>query len=312
MLKNQDFFKNLAEKKQNGKLSNAILFFCDDEETTKRVLILAALMLEYPSWQLLDEESAQFKRVENSADLDIKTYPKGQRLLVADSNEIVMEAYVKPVNLPLKIFLINSIDDATEEAQNKLLKVLEEPPINVMFLLSAKSETKVLPTIKSRCEKIAINPLSMGEMKSFCSNALALALGSGYIGKTLAFDRKENLEEIADFAISILTKMKNSKEVVKFSKQFLDFSSEIDLILLILSIAIEDLIKIKCESESLCKLSMYKQSLKQVEAEYTVRALCEISKLLARLREKMEFNANLTMAIDNFLLKILEVKYLCK
>ncbi len=124
-----------------------------------------ALLLEYPTFDLFDEKSAEFLKIENRVDLDIKMYPKNNaKLLVADANEIVSESFIKPVNLPYKIFLINNFDVSTEEAQNKLLKILEEPPKNVYFILSVKNEGKVLPTIKSRCDKIKILPLSQEEI----------------------------------------------------------------------------------------------------------------------------------------------------
>ena len=47
---------------------------------------------------------------QNGADVDIKVYPNGDRLLVADSNEIVSEVYIKPALHEKKIFLIKNID----------------------------------------------------------------------------------------------------------------------------------------------------------------------------------------------------------
>lgn len=313
IIKNQDFFQKLVEKKERNNLSNAILFFCEDDLTASKVLILTALLLEYPTFDLFDENSAEFLKIENGVDLDVKVYPKNkEKLLTSDSTEIVSECFVKPVNLPNKVFVINNFDISTEEAQNKLLKVLEEPPKNVYFLLSAKSEEKVLPTIKSRCDKIKINPLSYEEISKLCSDKLAVILGNGFFGKTFEYEKKENLKNLTDFAVSLFTELKNSKQVILFSKRFIEEKNDIDLILEVMSLCIEDILKIKCESENLCKLRGYTSELKDVEPEFSVKALCEISKLISRLREKIEFNANLTIAIDNFLLKMLEVKYLCK
>lgn len=313
VLKKQDFFQNIVKKKQDGMLSNAIMFFCEDSFTSKNILILTALLLEYQTFELFNEQSAEYKKIESGVDLDVKLFPKDdERIKVADSNEIVIDAYEKPVNLQNKIYILQNFDDATEEAQNKLLKVLEEPPKNVYFLLSAKSEERVLPTIKSRCEKIKINPLLDEEIKSICKDELAVVLGNGFVGKTLALERQSNLKEIVDFGVSTFCELKSSKQVVLFSKKFLSFKNDINLVLEVMSLCIEDILKLKCESETLCRLKRYFSDLKEVEPEYSVRALCEISKLISRLQEKMEFNANLTVAIDNFLLKILEVKYICK
>ena len=299
IIKNQDFFKNLINEKQKNTMSSALLFFCDDEVTASKVLVLTALLLEYPTFEMFNEQSAEFVKIEKNVDLDVKVYPKNnEKLLVSDSNEIVAEAYVKPVNLPNKIFIIKNFDVSTEEAQNKLLKILEEPPKNVYFLLHAKSEDRVLPTIKSRCDKIKINPLDEKTIENFSQNTLANILGGGYVGRTVALSKNEDLKKIVEFAVSLFTGLKTSKQVIKFSKTFLELKDNLNLILEVMSFCIEDIIK--------------KDDLKDVEPEFSVEALCEISKLISSLREKVEFNANLTVAVDNFLLKILEVKYLCK
>lgn len=313
IIKKQGFFQNLIKEKEKNTLSSALLFFCEDELTAFKVQILTALLLEYPTFEMLNDSSTEFLRIENNIELDVKIYPKDQgRLVVADSNDIVAEAYAKPVNLPYKIFIIKNFDSATEEAQNKLLKILEEPPKNVYFLLHACNEDRVLPTIKSRCDKIKISPLSQEEIKKFSHNKLANILGDGYIGKTLFLSKQENLEELTDFAVSLFTEMKNSKNVLKFSSKMLKYKDDLDLILRSMLLCIEDIIKIKCEKEDLCKLDLYKDQLKDVEPEFSIQALCEISAIVTKLKEKMEFNANLTVAFDNLLLKFLEVKYLCK
>lgn len=313
IIKNQEYFKNLVQKRDENMLANAMLFFCEDEKTNDITLVLTALMLEYKMFDLFNEDSAEFLKIQNGVDLDVRSYPKsGERLVVTDSNEIVDETFVRPLNLPYKIFVINGIDSATEEAQNKLLKVLEEPPKNVYFLLSAKSEERVLPTIKSRCDKIKIPPLGVSEISKVTTDRFAMILGNGYLGKTVELAKKENLREIVNFGVELFTKLKSSKQVLSFSKVFLGFKDDVDLVLEVMSLVIEEILKIKCESESLCKLEMFKSDLKDVEPEFSVETLCEISKLILHLREKIEFNANLTVAIDNFLLKILEVKYICK
>ncbi len=311
-LKSQDFFKNLVEKKQNGTFPNAMLFFCDDALTSQKILVLTSLLLEFEGYDFFDENSAQFTRIESGIDLDVKVFPKGEKLLVADSNEIVSDCFVKPVNLPKKVFIINNFDNSTEEAQNKLLKVLEEPPQNVHFLLSAKNEEKVLATIKSRCEKVKISPLLPEQIFPLVKNPLACILGGGFLGKTLELSKNENLSEIVDFAVSLIVELKNSKQVLAYSKKFLEKTTDFDLILQVMLLCVEDIIKIKCESENLCKLKDYSQKLKDVEPEFSVQALCEIVSLVSNLREKIEFNANITVAVDNFLLKMLEVKFLCK
>ncbi len=309
IIKNQNFFKKLEEKP----LSNSLLFYCEDDKTSEVTLILTALMLNYKTYALMNENSAEYKRVLNGADLDIKIYPKNkEKLLVSDSNEIVDEVFIKPTNKENKVFLIENIDLSTTEAQNKLLKVLEEPPKNVYFLISAKQADRVLPTIKSRCDKITIEKLPLGEIEKVCKNPLACMLCEGYVGKAEELSKNSNLNEIVDFAVSLVCDLKNSSQVLRFSKRFQEFKGDIDLILKIYSFCLEDMLKIKTEIKDYCLMKMFLPKIESVESEFSVQAICEILNLITFFRKKLEFNANLPVAIDNLLLKILEVKYICK
>ena len=313
VIKNQKFFQKLEEKWQNGKFANSVLFFCDDEKTGEYVLILTALMLEYKMYQLFNEKSSEFLKVLKDGDIDIKMFPKNkEKLLVSDSNEIVDETFVRPVNHENKIFIIKNIDNSTEQAQNKLLKVLEEPPKNVYFLMSCASSDKVLPTIKSRCDKVVVERLPQDEMKKYFKNELACMLSDGYLGRAEELSKNSNLEDIVDFAVKLVCELKNSSQVLKCSKDLQDKKGDMQLVLKIYLMCLEDLIKIKSEKDDIVTMKTYLPMLKSVESEFSVHAICEIHDLICHFMEKLQFNANLSVAVDNLLLKILEVKYLCK
>ncbi|MFU0832182.1 MAG: DNA polymerase III subunit tau [Oscillospiraceae bacterium] len=66
--------------------------------------------------------------------------------------EIRSDAYVRPNEAPIKVYRLLGVQNMAEPAQNALLKVLEEPPENVLFLLTAVSASALLPTIRSRVQ----------------------------------------------------------------------------------------------------------------------------------------------------------------
>ena len=68
-----------------------------------------------------------------------------------------------------RVIIIDAIDDININAANYILKLLEEPPKNVLFLIIAHNLGRVLPTIKSRCRKVLLTPLNTEEMKSILS-----------------------------------------------------------------------------------------------------------------------------------------------
>ena len=274
---------------------------------------MTALAINYKTFELFNEDSAEYLKVKKGADIDIKVYPKNnEKLLVSDSNEIVSEVYMKPAFHENKVFIIENLDISTEQAQNKLLKVLEEPPKNVYFLISCMEDALVLPTIKSRCQKIVLGKLPKESFDKLIKNPLAGMVSEGYVGLYEEYSKKADLEEVVDTAVKLVTDLKNSGQVLKFSIDLMRFKEDIRLIFKIYIRALEDLIKIKSEKEELCSLPLYKEALKSVESEFSINAICEINSLVSMFIKKREANVNEQVAVEQLLLKILEVKYICK
>ncbi|MFR8529717.1 MAG: ATP-binding protein [Anaeromassilibacillus sp.] len=66
--------------------------------------------------------------------------------------QIRADAYIKPNEAPLRVFLLEGAETMSEQAQNALLKVFEEQPDRVLFLLTVTSAVKLLPTVRSRAQ----------------------------------------------------------------------------------------------------------------------------------------------------------------
>ena len=71
---------------------------------------------------------------------------------------------LKPLIAPFKVYIIDEVHMLTEAAFNALLKTLEEPPANVVFLLATTEPHKVPVTIRSRCQHIPFHRISMADM----------------------------------------------------------------------------------------------------------------------------------------------------
>ena len=89
----------------------------------------------------------------------------GGKLNVEDCERIVEESLLAPVEGTKKLFVLDAFGAASALVQNKLLKILEEPPAGVSFLLGAESEFPVLPTVLSRTVKIMVPPFSEEEIE---------------------------------------------------------------------------------------------------------------------------------------------------
>ncbi len=89
---------------------------------------------------------------------------EGNSIKIDQIRELTKKVYEKPVVSNKKVYIINDSDCMTKEAQNSLLKTLEEPPEYVTIILIASNDNLFLPTIKSRCTKIIFNKLTNSEL----------------------------------------------------------------------------------------------------------------------------------------------------
>jgi DNA polymerase-3 subunit delta' len=100
----------------------------------------------------------------------------------------------KPLHGARRIFLIDHIDRANEQAANSLLKILEEPPAHLILVLTAENAYDLLPTIRSRAVPFQFAPLPGSEMREFAkSKKLSdperrIALASGSPGRAVSLD----------------------------------------------------------------------------------------------------------------------------
>ncbi len=84
-----------------------------------------------------------------------------------------------------RVCVVDSADDLNASAANALLKVLEEPPARAIFLIIAHQPARVLPTIRSRCRKLALRPLAEAEITAVL-DGLDVDADSATIGQAIA------------------------------------------------------------------------------------------------------------------------------
>ena len=309
ILKTQDFLK-IKEEIKEGAISKSVLLITKDEHYSFQFALSVASLL-FNGGELLENEN--YFKVKSLSHPDLKVYPQKDRLMVADSDDIVEEGAIKPIFANKKIFIIRNIDNGMEQAQNKILKTLEEPANNVYFILTTSNINKVLPTIRSRCNKIELAKLSPAVTKELCQgDELINVLCDGYCGKAIDLLENDKLHSLFESVISVVTRMKSSKNVLSFAKDLSLYKENFSLIIEMLSLIFEDILLIKAGKSSFARFKSKFSLLQAVECEYTVEAINEIRKLLNFTTKEMQYGCNFAVVIENLLLNILEVKYICR
>lgn len=135
---------------------------------------------------------------ENDNNMDFKTIDTTENSIkIEQIREMISKIYEKPILADKKIYIINNADLMTVQAQNCLLKILEEPPQYVVIILIVSNEQAILNTIKSRCLKIRFEKIQDTELKEYLeqngqtiTNEM-LKMYNGSIGKALLLHGNE-------------------------------------------------------------------------------------------------------------------------
>ena len=181
---------------RGGSPSHAYLFH-GPAGTGKRTIarsFAAALLAEEPAQAAVIAE-----RISRGSHPDLTwVTPSGaSEMLVADIEEPVVAAAARtPFEATRRVFVIEAVDTMTEEAANRMLKTLEEPPAFVHLLLLTDRREDVLETIASRCQAVRFDPLPpalvaerlevAGTEAATASASARLALGDARLAERLA------------------------------------------------------------------------------------------------------------------------------
>ena len=219
--------------------------------------------------------------------------PDGNSIKISQIREMQESVYKKPIIAEKKVFIIDDSDKMTEEAQNSLLKTLEEPPEYIIIILIASNENKLLNTIKSRCLKINFNNIENEKIINYINNQQITTLPSenllrmcnGSIGKLNKIN--QNLDEYKEVEKSTISIIKDNiiNEIDIFNKFNILYNSK-DVIMDLLDYMI---------------IIIYENISK--EKDYRKKFIKIIS-VIEEVKSRLMINTNYDMCIDNLLLKI--------
>ena len=158
-------------------LSNAILYnkivhaylFCGPRGTgkTSAARILAkSLNCEKGTTVAPCGECVHCRSITEGNSLDVIEIDAASHRKVEDAEDLINRVNLGTYGSRFKIYIIDEVHMLTDHAFNALLKTLEEPPKNVIFILATTEEYKVLPTIISRCQKLDFKSILQNDLEN--------------------------------------------------------------------------------------------------------------------------------------------------
>lgn len=147
----------------------------------------------------------------NNPDISVITAKEGKKTIAVDQiRALRLEAFIKPHAAMRRVFIIKEAELMNEPSQNALLKVLEEPPKNVVFILVVSSRTLLLPTVISRCTLLSEKKVEAGSADETAQEFLNLALkGKEYEILSLLQPLEKDRRATENFFLNLKIAIKN-------------------------------------------------------------------------------------------------------
>ena len=246
----------------------------------------------------------------------IRTLPDKNTISVKQiRDELVKDISIRPYGGQYKIYLIEEAERLTVEAQNAMLKTLEEPPAYGLIIMMAESAAAFLPTILSRCVQISLQPLDSKVVKAELGRrgvesgkaGIAAAFAQGSIGQALKLCEDENFEEMRTELFQFLSRVPqlSQLEVMKGSQLWDQFKSEQEALFSLLLIWYRDILvyqETRDPAQILCADQL--ETIASMASYYENRKLIQITDKVLDIHKKLKANANAALAIDCLLMEL--------
>lgn len=255
----------------------------------------------------------------NHPDIIFITHEKPNTIGVDDIRlQINNDVAIKPYSGPKKIYIINEGEKMTVQAQNALLKTLEEPPEYAVILILTSNVSTLLPTIQSRCVLLHMRPVKDRQIKSFLMENMEIpdykadicvAFARGNVGKARLLAKSEEFDKVKEEALTLLKNINDMEinEIVEAIKKINEYKFEVADYLDILSIWYRDALLFKATHDANHLIFREEiQYIRKVADKSTYEGIETIIDAMEKSKQRLSANVNFDLTMELLLLTIKE------
>ena len=255
----------------------------------------------------------------NQPDIIFLHHEKPNTISVDDiRRQINSDIAVKPYASPYKIYIIDEAEKMNQQAQNALLKTIEEPPAYAVILLLTTNADAFLPTILSRCITLNLKAVPNEEIRSFLMHRyqvpdykadICTAFSQGTVGKAIQLAGSEDFNEIKDSALQLLKRLNDIElyELMEAIKQIGEYKLQINDYFDLMMIWYRDVLLYKATSDVnglIFKDEVY--DIKKQANRSSYSGIETIIKALDKAKRRLNANVNFELVMELLLLTIKE------
>ncbi|MCL1900824.1 MAG: hypothetical protein FWG51_00305 [Firmicutes bacterium] len=258
-------------------------------------------------------ECSDCRRALQNIHPDIRIYPERvAKINVEQTSDFLEEIYLKPQEKDFKVFVLNKAEEMSSVVQNKLLKILEEPPKNTHIFLFCQNKAGLLNTVLSRAKLLEIPNFKKEEILDILKQkgnngeiCTAAEFSFGNIDRAKEILEDKGFLEVFNFCYDLLLNL-NSKNQIKYTNKFSKFSDNISDIFSILQLIIMDAVYIQNGAENLVNQKNQISNLEKISKFYSLKGLIKLIDKINELNFNLKFNCNITITFDILSIEILK------
>ncbi|MCM1136729.1 MAG: DNA polymerase III subunit delta' [Clostridium sp.] len=225
---------------------------------------------------------------------------------------------IKPYSSPKKIYVISGGEKMTVQAQNALLKTLEEPPEYAVILILTDNVNALLPTILSRCVVLNMKPVKDAQIKSYLMESMEIpdykadicvAFARGNVGKARLLANSEEFDKVKEEAVTLLKYINEMElhEIVAAIKKINEYKLDVNDYMDILSIWYRDALLFKATHDANHLIFKEEiQYIRRVADKSTYEGIEKIIDALEKSKQRLSANVNFDLTMELLLLTIKE------
>jgi DNA polymerase-3 subunit delta' len=231
-----------------------------------------------------------------------------RQLTIPQMRGLKERAQFKPLKGARRIFLIDQIDRANEQAANSLLKTLEEPPEHLIIFMTATNPYDLLPTIRSRAVPVYLSRLSDEEMREFAAvrglddaeRRVALAQGSPGLALTIDLETYDKRRAAMLTLLEVASGAAPYAAWVRYSESSASRQEKLDPLLRSLYPLLEDILTLQQGGRSIRNVDLRSELAAlagRVTFEWIRKAVAKADELAGLVRRNIQKNIALDALI---------------
>lgn len=255
----------------------------------------------------------------NQPDIIYVSHEKPNTIGVDDIRaQLNNDVVIKPYSSPYKVYIINEAEKMTVQAQNAILKTLEEPPEYAVIFLLTTNVNSLLQTILSRCVVLNMKPASDQLIKKYLMEEMQIpdykaevcvAFARGNVGKARLLASSEDFDNVKAEALSLLKYIHDMElqEIVAAIKKITEYKLEINDYLDICAIWYRDVLLFKATNDVNHLVFREEiQALRKVADRSSYEGIENVIEALEKAKTRLNANVNFDLTMELLMLEIKE------